>query len=210
MTVCIYYFLMVYDIAVLHHRSRVSSSFRTQFSTLLFATFYLICRHHPSCFYILRRLLGLSRRISFGNPLTSSWRFSSLRDLGLFTLYVHHFLHLSRCLDVWTFLPSCLSSSSRRHLYVIFRPSITSHCQCLQPQQRLKQPSSPWLSFEPTARDAVCASPHYTLPVACRSSLRRRCPAYQSSSNSLQLIAAAAYNNIHNSNCRLLNLKLSF
>jgi len=110
---------------------------------------------------------------------------ASLRDLRLFTLYVRHFLHLSRCLDAWTFLPSCSSSSSRRHLYVIFKPSITSHCQCLQPQQRLQQPSSSWLSFEPTARDAVSASPHYTLPVACRSSLRRRCPAYQSSSNSL-------------------------
>jgi len=195
----------------LHHRSRVSSSFRTQFSTLLFATFYLVCRHHPSCFYILRQLPGLSRRYHVGNLLTSSWHFSSLRDLGLFTSYVRHFLHLSRCLDVWTFLPSCSSSSFRRHLYVKFRPSITNHCQCLQPQQRSQQPSSLWLSFEPTARDAVSASPHYTLPDACRSSLRRRCPAYQSSTLIVyQLIAAAAYKNINNSNCRLLNLKLPF
>jgi len=63
--------------------------------------------------------------------------------------------------------------------------------------------------YQATTRDAVSASPHRTLPVACRSSLRRRCPAYQSSTLIVyQLILAAAYNsiNINNSNCRLLNL----
>jgi len=40
-----------------------------------------------------------------GNLLTSSWRFSILRDMGLFTYTFAIFLHLSRCLNVWTFLP---------------------------------------------------------------------------------------------------------
>jgi len=191
----------------------VSSSFQTQFSTLLFATFYLVCRRHHSCFYILRRLLGLSRRIT----LEICWY-----HLGVFQvyaiwiiyLYVRHLftpISLPRRVDFPTVLiVISIPSSSLRYLQAINNqplpvPAAAAASTTTIVALAVVRAYNPWR--------CLCITTRYTLPVACRSSFRRHRPAYQSSTLIVyQLIAAAAYNNINinNSNCRLLNLKLPF